>query len=68
MTTGYASGKYAVAHCARCGFRFPYLSIRQEAETGLRVCRECLDEPQPKRRVPAVREALRHPTPDRDES
>ena len=63
----YASGKYANAICDRCGHRVPYLSLVTEAQTGLKVCPECEDEPE--RLVPREPDAvlLREPRPDTTE-
>ena len=47
----FASGKYAIAICDRCGFEYPYNELRFEISdqkrTGFRVCYECLDQDQP---------------------
>jgi len=62
----YASGKFAIAICDRCGFRFPYLSLKKEW-TGFRVCSECFEPKSPQLEpVPftADPEALRNPRPD----
>ena len=62
----YASGKYAIAICDRCGFRFPYPSLKKEW-TGFRVCSECFEPKSPQLEpVPytADPEALRNPRPD----
>ena len=49
--SAFASGKYAIAICDRCGFQYPYNQLRFEISdqkrTGFRVCPECLDEDQP---------------------
>ena len=61
----YASGKYSVAICDRCGFRYKYTQLKKEW-TGFRVCSECYEpkHPQlePPRNLPDP-EALRDPRP-----
>ncbi len=65
----FASGKYALAICDRCGFQYPYVALRKEW-TGFKTCPECYEpkHPQlePKRNV-GDRIALREPRPDRIE-
>ena len=61
----YASGKYAVAICDRCGFRYQYTQLKKEW-TGFRVCSECYEPKHPQLEPPrhlADPEALRHPRP-----
>jgi hypothetical protein len=62
----YAKGKYAIAICDRCGFRYPYLSLVKEW-TGHKVCPECYEpkHPQlePKRNVQDA-QALFEPRPE----
>ena len=64
----YASGKYAIAICDRCGFRYKNTQLRKEW-TGFRVCSECYE---PKERqlepLPHVSDAqaLRNPRPQSD--
>ncbi len=67
----YARGKYAQAICDRCGFAFPYLSVREEPGTGWRVCSTCNDgqyslvsHPQNFTRVVEDPEGLEHARPD----
>lgn len=62
--TVYATGKKAKAVCDRCGLWGSYLEMLSEAETGLRVHPQCLDEPYVKPRRPPEGIALRHPRPD----
>jgi hypothetical protein len=38
----YASGKYALGICDRCGFQCDYLDMRKEWN-GLKVCQECFE-------------------------
>jgi hypothetical protein len=62
----FASGKYALAICDRCGFRSKYTEIREEWN-GSRVCRECFETKHPQLESPKVRadaEALRDARPD----
>lgn len=39
----FASGKYAFGECDRCGFRYPYLTLKEEIGTKSRVCPTCHD-------------------------
>tara|TARA_R110000803_G_scaffold52239_4_gene107518 strand:+ start:975 stop:1310 length:336 start_codon:yes stop_codon:yes gene_type:complete len=61
----YASGKFAIAICDRCGFRYSYKKLKKEW-TGFRVCSECYEpkepqlEPLPHTSDP---EALKNPRP-----
>lgn len=43
---GYASGKYSIALCDRCGQRYPYLVLQKEW-TGFKVCPECYEPKHP---------------------
>jgi len=70
----FATGKYALGICDRCGFQydlnvFRELTVRQK-KTGLKVCKECweADHPQNMQGVFKVvdPEALRNPLPDTD--
>ena len=64
----FSAGRYAKAHCDRCGDKIPYLQLILEW-TGLMVCRNCLD---PKTALefptnhPVDPEALLNPRPDLD--
>ena len=42
----YATGKYALALCDRCGFRYKLLELRKEW-TGLKVCDSCFEPKHP---------------------
>ena len=42
----FASGKYAIAICDRCGFQYKYLTLKKEW-TGFRVCPECYEPKHP---------------------
>lgn len=65
----YATGKYALAICDRCGQQYPYLSVKKEW-TGFKVCTECYEpkHPQlePKRNV-SDPQALFQPRPDKNQ-
>ena len=61
----YASGKYSLAICDRCGFRYRYKELRKEWNN-LFVCRECYEPKAPQiAPVPHVAdpEAIRDPRP-----
>lgn len=62
----YSSGNVAIACCPRCGLRWDYRSLRIEADTMLRVCDDCLDSPDPYRRLLIKPDniALQYPFPD----
>jgi len=65
----FASGKYALALCDRCGFEYKYLQIREEWN-GSRVCPECYESKHPQLEPPFAKadaEALRHARPAREE-
>ena len=62
----FASGKYALAICDRCGFQVKYSAMREEWN-GSRVCPECFETKHPQLEPPRVRadaEALRDARPD----
>ena len=71
----YASGKYALAVCDRCGQQYKYSQLREEVENGrrngLRVCPPCYDEDHPQLRlgkeIVVDPQALRDPRPDADQ-
>jgi len=61
----YASGKHALAICDRCGWQYPYLSMKTEWDH-TRVCSECYEPKEPQLDpVPHVAdpEAIRNPRP-----
>jgi hypothetical protein len=61
----YASGKYSVAICDRCGFRYKYTKLRKEW-TGFRVCSECYEPKHPQLNPPrhlVDPQALKNPRP-----
>ena len=64
----YASGKYAIAICDRCGFRYKNTQLLREW-TGFRVCSECYEPKEPQLEpLPHVSDAqaLRNPRPQSD--
>ena len=52
MTTMFASGKFAIAECDRCGFRFKLVQLKKltikTKNVSIKVCPECweMDQPQ----------------------
>ena len=61
----FASVKYALAICDRCGFEYKYTSLKKEW-TGFRVCNECFEVKHPQLEPVnhiADAEALQHPRP-----
>ena len=72
MSKAFASGKYALGICDRCGFTCKLLDLRSEVvnrvTTGLDVCQDCYDEDHPQLRLGEVdandAEALESPSPD----
>ena len=61
----YASGRYSVAICDRCGFRYKYTKLRKEW-TGFRVCSECYEPKHPQLDPPrhlVDPQALKNPSP-----
>jgi len=62
----FASGKYAIAICDRCGFQYKYLTLKKEW-TGFRVCSECYEPKHPQLEPihnVSDPEALRFPRPN----
>jgi hypothetical protein len=62
----FASGKFAIAICDRCGFQVKYSAMREEWN-GSRVCPECFETKHPQLEPPFARadaEALRDARPD----
>lgn len=51
MTTMFASGKFAIAECDRCGFRFKLTDLKKlivkTKVVAIKVCRECWEPDQP---------------------
>jgi hypothetical protein len=72
MPTKYASGKYAIAQCDRCNFRFKLKDLRiQTVKTKpyrIKVCRSCWDPDHPQLQLGMYPvndpQAVREPRPD----
>lgn len=72
MATQYASGKYAIAECDRCGQRYKLKELKKEIiKTKLfeiKVCPECWDPDQPQLSLGLYPvqdpQAVREPRPD----
>jgi hypothetical protein len=51
MTTQFASGKFAIAECDRCAFRFKLTQLKKltikTKNVSIKVCPECWEEDQP---------------------
>lgn len=56
----------AVAICARCNFKVYYTDLKQDPNTKMWVCGECLDKLDPYKLPPRKTEdiSLQHPRPD----
>tara|TARA_Y100001938_G_C8077206_1_gene426823 strand:+ start:448 stop:966 length:519 start_codon:yes stop_codon:yes gene_type:complete len=66
----YATGKYALALCDRCGQQYDYVVLRKEWN-GLRVCPDCYEEKHPQLEPdppPYEPQALFEPRPDQKET
>jgi len=71
--TKYAQGKYTIADCDRCGFRYKRKVLKElvvnEAPTNLQVCPQCWEPDHPQYKVgkyPVVDpQAIMNPRPDR---
>jgi hypothetical protein len=64
----YASAKFAIALCDRCGFRYKLLELRKEWN-GLKTCSECYEPKHPQlnpHTAPADPQAIYDPRPDTD--
>ena len=72
MSVAFATGKYALGICDRCGFTVKYSALKvqiiNERESGLRVCPDCLDPDHPQWQVGKYPiydpQALENPRPD----
>lgn len=72
--SAYASGKFALAVCDRCGFTCDYKELKEiivrKRKTGERVCPECWEADHPQNMQGMFRvvdpQALRHATGDPD--
>lgn len=66
-TRGLAS--LAVAICDRCKMKVPLVELKSDSDSpGLRVCRKCMDDPDPWRLPPRVTEkiTLKNPRPEKE--
>lgn len=68
MSGAYATGKNAIGECQRCGFVYPYKTLRRDGYNNLVVCATCYDIKHPAERPINVSDAqaLRRPAPDLD--
>ena len=72
MTTQFASGKFAIAECDRCAFRFKLVELKKltikTKNVSIKVCPECweMDQPQLQLGMYPVNDpqAVREPRPD----
>lgn len=72
MGQRYASGKYTISQCDRCGFRFKLKQLKFEVVKTklyqLKVCQECWDPDQPQLQLGMYPvddpQAVRQPRPD----
>ena len=72
MANNYASGKYSIAECDRCGLRFMLKQLRKEIIKtklfNIKVCPECWDPDQPQLSLGLYPvndpQAVREPRPD----
>lgn len=59
----FARGTYALFDCERCGLTYRYSEMQFDPNTGLKVCSDCCDLPDPNIFVYTDAEALKHSTP-----
>ena len=72
MANAFASGKFAIAECDRCGFRYKLKELRalviKTKHVNLRVCPTCWDPDHPQLQLGMYPvedpQALRNPRPD----
>lgn len=72
MPSKFASGKYAIAQCDRCGFRTKLAALRalviKTKVTNIRVCKECWEPDHPQLQIGMYPvndpQAVRNPRPD----
>lgn len=72
MTTMFASGRFAIAECDRCAFRFKLVELKKltikTKNVSIKVCPECweMDQPQLQLGMYPVNDpqAVREPRPD----
>jgi|TARA_R100000742_G_C4171800_1_gene9818 hypothetical protein len=64
----YASGKFAIALCDRCGFQYKLLDLKEEWN-GLKTCSECFESKHPQlepNHAPSDPQGLYKPRPNTD--
>lgn len=72
MPNRFASGKYAIAECDRCGWRFKLWDLRKltikTKQVDIKVCPECWEEDHPQLQLGMYPvddpQAVREPRPD----
>jgi len=72
MPNQFASGKFAIAQCDRCGFRYKLRALRKitvkRTQTNILVCSGCWEKPHPQSFLGEVPvndpQAVRNPRPD----
>jgi hypothetical protein len=72
MPSQFSTGKYAIAECDRCGFRFKLKELKKTVIktkiTGLKVCPQCWDPDHPQLQLGMYPvndpQAVRDPRPD----
>ena len=72
MSNRFSSGKFAIAQCDRCNFRYPLKDLRtivvKTKKVNLLVCPECWDPDQPQLQLGMYPvedpQAVRNPRPD----
>lgn len=72
MATQFSTGKYAIAECDVCGFRYKLSELKEtivnKRNTGIKACPTCWDEDHPQLRTGELRvidpQAVRDPRPD----
>ena len=72
MPSNFASGKYAIAECDRCGQRYKLKELRKltikTKQVSIKVCKECWEPDQPQLRLGMYPvndpQAVREPRPD----
>lgn len=65
----FANGSYSIAICDRCGFQYPYLTLKKEWN-GFKTCIECWEPKHPQLDPifpPTEPQAIVQPRPDRIE-
>lgn len=60
----FARGTYALFDCERCGLTYKYPEMRFDPNTGLKVCSDCVDLPDPHVFVYTDAESLKYATPE----